>query len=67
PKNRGYMRTIGLEKNLIEFRDLSVERYTEIIRTAFANRKKIREEMIPNVSREKEKARDTAGYLEKYF
>lgn len=67
PKNRGYMRTIGLEKNLIEFRDLSVDRYTEIIRTAFANREKIREEMIPNVSREKEKARDTAGYLEKYF
>jgi len=67
PKNRGYMRTIGLEKNLIEFRDLSVDRYTEIIRTAFVSREKIREEMIPNVSREKEKARDTAGYLEKYF
>jgi len=67
PKNRGYMRTIGLEKNLIEFRDLSVDRYTEIIHTAFANREKIREEMIPNVKREKEKARDSAGYLEKYF
>ncbi len=67
PKNRGYMRTIGLEKNLIEFRDLSIDRYTEIIRTAFENREKIREEMIPNVKREKEKARDTAGYLDKYF
>jgi polysaccharide pyruvyl transferase WcaK-like protein len=67
PKNRGYMRTIGLEKNLIEFKDLSVDAYSALIASAFKNRHSIKEEMLPNVEREKEKARSAAKLLQKYF
>ena len=67
PKNRGYMRTIGLENNLIEFKDLSVDAYSTLIATAFKNRISIKKKMLPNVEREKIKARSAAEKLEKYF
>ena len=67
PKNRGYMRTIGLEKNLIEFRDLSVERYSDLIISTYADREAMREQMMPNVEREKEKARRSAEQLSEFL
>ena len=64
PKNRGYMRTIGMEKNLIEFRDLSVDKYVELITNVYKNRKEIKNEMIPRIVQEKGKARDAAKRLQ---
>lgn len=67
PKNRGYMRTIGLEKNLIEFRDLSVDAYSALIQSAYENRDSMLQEMLPRVQAEKEKASQAADYLKKYL
>lgn len=67
PKNRGYMRTIGLEKNLIEFRDLSVEKFVHLITETFHNREAIKNEMIPNLLKEKAKAREAAMKLMPYL
>ncbi len=67
PKNLGYMRTIGLENNLIEFRNLTADNYTQLIIRAFENRKKFKSEMMPRVEREKEKARAAAKTLAPYL
>ena len=63
PKNRGYMRTIGLEDNLIEFADLSTEKFVQLIRSVYERRNEIKEKMIPNLLREKAKARDAVNQL----
>jgi len=63
PKNRGYMRTIGLEKNLIDFRDLSAEKYVDLIVRSFENRETLKNEMVPLLVKEKTKARDAALHL----
>jgi len=64
PKNRGYMRTIGMEKNLIEFRDLSVEKYVSLVTRVFENREALKSEMIPRIVVEQAKARDAAKCLQ---
>ncbi len=63
PKNRGYMRTIGMEKNLLEFKDLSVENYVNLIQTAFANRETTKQQLLPKVAGEKAKAAVAADVL----
>ncbi len=67
PKNRGYMRTIGMEKNLIEFRDLSVEKYVDLITRVYNNREALKNEMIPKIVEEKAKARDAAKRLQPFL
>lgn len=67
PKNRGYMQTIGLERNLIEFRDLSVEKFFTLISDAFVNRAHIRAQMLPHVQREQAKARQSAELLRRFL
>ncbi len=67
PKNRGYMRTIGMESHLVEFKELSVESYFSRIRAAFQQREQIRGAMLPQVAREKEKARRSAEVLKEYL
>ncbi|MBN1541000.1 polysaccharide pyruvyl transferase family protein [candidate division KSB1 bacterium] len=67
PKNRGYMRTINREKNLIEFRDLSYDTFFEKIRSAFLARSQDRVELVPAVEREKIKARKSADYLKPFL
>ena len=67
PKNLGYMRTIGLENNLIQFRNLTADNYTQLITRAFENRESLKTEMIPRVKREKEKAQAAAKTLAPYL
>ena len=67
PKNRGYMRTIGMENNLIEFRDLSTDSFFEKISAAFENRRIAREEMLPRVQAQKQKAAKSADLLKNYL
>ncbi|MBN1560734.1 polysaccharide pyruvyl transferase family protein [candidate division KSB1 bacterium] len=67
PKNRGYMRTIGLEKNLIDFRDLSLEKYVELIVQSYENRQELKNQMVPLLVKEKTKARDAAYHLRSFL
>ena len=67
PKNRGYMRTIGMENNLIEFRDLSVENYVNLIADVYEKRQDLKSEMIPQIVKEKTKARDAAKRLQPFL
>ena len=67
PKNRGYMRTIGMDKNLIAFRDLSVEKYVDLIVRSFENREELKNEMVPLLVKEKAKAREAATHLRPYL
>ncbi|MBN1480451.1 polysaccharide pyruvyl transferase family protein [candidate division KSB1 bacterium] len=67
PKNRGYMRTIGLEKNLLAFRDLSVQRYVDLIVRSYENREGLKNEMVPLLLKEKAKAHQAAAHLRPYL
>lgn len=67
PKNRGYMRTIGMESHLVDFKELAVESYFARISAAWNERAAIREAMLPQVAREKEKARRSAEVLSEYL
>ncbi|HPG45815.1 MAG TPA: polysaccharide pyruvyl transferase family protein [bacterium] len=67
PKNRGYMRTIGQEENLIEFRDLSYDTFFEKIRIAFQHRQEIKVKLLPAVEQEKQKARKSAEFLKPFL
>jgi len=67
PKNRGYMRTIGLEGNLVEFRDLSSETFFKKISNAYENRASLKEAMLPRIEKEKQKAAGSADHLGEYL
>jgi polysaccharide pyruvyl transferase WcaK-like protein len=67
PKNRGYMRTIGLENNLIEFKDLSEQRFFETIINGWSDRKQLGEMMNQKIKTAKYKARKSAEYLKDYI
>jgi len=67
PKNRGYMRTIGMEAHLVDFKELAVESFFARISAAWHDRERIREAMLPQVAREKEKARRSAEVLREYL
>ena len=67
PKNRGYMRTIGMDGNLIEFRDLSVEKFTAKIGSALRQRDQLQAMMLPQVEGEKAKARRSAELLKEFL
>lgn len=67
PKNRGYMRTIGLEKNLLAFRDLSVQHYVDLIVRSFDNREALKNAMVPLLLKEKAKAHQAADHLRPYL
>jgi polysaccharide pyruvyl transferase WcaK-like protein len=63
PKNRGFMRTIGMEDHLIEFADLTPDKFSQIITRAFGNRQFTRARMQPQVEKEKDKASQGAALL----
>ncbi len=67
PKNRGYMRTIGMEGNLLEFRELQVDKFVNKIISAYQDRDNLRAEMIPQVEKEKAKARRSAELLKEFL
>jgi polysaccharide pyruvyl transferase WcaK-like protein len=67
PKNRGYMRTIGLENWLVDFRDLSAEAFYDKISKAFAGREEIKRAMLPKIQQEKLKAEQASEKLHDYL
>jgi polysaccharide pyruvyl transferase WcaK-like protein len=67
PKNRGFMKSIGQERRMIEFPELTPERLTQVAVKTFENRDNIRVAMKPIIEREKAKARDTARLLARFL
>jgi len=67
PKNRGYMRTIGMEDNLVDFNELVPEAFYNVIVRAFQHRDRLRQDLMPQVTREKDKARRSAAVLREYL
>jgi polysaccharide pyruvyl transferase WcaK-like protein len=67
PKNRGYMRTIDMEDNLVAFRDLSLDSFYHKIRTVFENRDQVKEKLAPAIAREKDKAKNSAKHLNPFL
>ncbi|MDZ7724137.1 MAG: hypothetical protein U5R06_15355 [candidate division KSB1 bacterium] len=61
------MRTIGLEDNLVDFRELTIDRYSDLIINTYENRSAVKQDMIPRVEREKEKAAAAADTLSHYL
>ncbi len=59
PKSAGFMRTIGQGEWTINFEDLSVENLAATMLRAWERRGQTREEMLPLVNVEKNKARDS--------
>jgi len=68
PKNRGYMKTIQQEERIMEFgAEFTSDNLYELIRTTWNRRKQIRAHLEPIIQREKEKARQSAQYLQEYL
>ena len=68
PKNRGYMKTIEQEERAIEFdEDFTSNNLFALIQNIWENRKEIRQKLGPIMGREKEKARMSSSYLERYL
>ncbi len=68
PKNRGYMRMIEQPERMVEFGDgFTTQRLFRLILETWDSRQAIREQLRPIIDREKEKARNSAGYLAKYL
>ncbi len=67
PKSRGFMRTIGQESRFISFDNLNPEYIEGQVNEVWERRDEIRAELAPIVAGEKDKARDSARYLERYL
>jgi polysaccharide pyruvyl transferase WcaK-like protein len=67
PKNRGYLRSIGMGDQLIEFSDFSEENLWRLVEETWRERQRIRERLVPVIEREKAKARNSAGLLKPYI
>jgi len=67
PKNRGYLRSIGMGDQLIEFDDFSEENLWRLVERTWRERGALRERLLPAIAREKERARGSAELLRPYL
>ncbi|MDA8164476.1 MAG: polysaccharide pyruvyl transferase family protein [Desulfobacteraceae bacterium] len=67
PKNRGYMRSIEQDEQMVEFPDLTVESLYRSLEETWTRREAIRAELGPIIRREKGKARGAARLLKKHL
>ena len=67
PKNRGYLRSIGMGDQLIEFSDFSEENLLRLVERMWRERVQIRERLRPAIEREKARARRSAELLRPYL
>ncbi len=67
PKNRGYLRSIGMGDQLIEFTDFSEENLWKLVERTWNNREELRRRLAPAIEREKAKARKSAELLRPYI
>ncbi|MDD5556031.1 MAG: polysaccharide pyruvyl transferase family protein [bacterium] len=67
PKNRGYLRSIGMGGQLIELADFTEENLWRLVERTWRERAALRERLVPAVEREKAKARRSAALLRPYL
>ncbi|MCX6353895.1 MAG: polysaccharide pyruvyl transferase family protein [Candidatus Aureabacteria bacterium] len=67
PKNRGYLRSIGMGDQLIEFSDFSEENLWCLVERLWRERAQIRERLRPVIEQEKARARRSAELLRPYL
>lgn len=65
PKSAGYVKTIGQEGWVIEFDQLSHEKLVSTVKDAWSKKEQTREQMIPLVRREQQKAKDVVALVGK--
>jgi polysaccharide pyruvyl transferase WcaK-like protein len=65
PKSAGFLKTIGMGDWSIDFDDLSVGKLSGLMRSAWQQRDRLREEMRPVVDVEKKKAQDSVRLVTK--
>jgi len=63
PKSAGFIKTVGLGDWTIDFKDLSIENLSTLMKRCWENRHSIAEEMKPIVELEKKKSRDSVGLV----
>ena len=67
PKNRGYLRSIGMADQMIEFSDFSEKTLFEKVERTWRLRSELRRRLLPAIEREKEKARRSAQLLRPFI
>ena len=67
PKSRGYMESIGLGEQCLEFTDFSEESLFELVNRTWANRVSLRKRTIAGVQRERAAASASARYLDEWL
>ena len=63
PKNRGYMRSIDMEDQILEFDGFSERRLWELTERTWVRRDELRARLVPAIAREKARARESAELL----
>ena len=68
PKNRGYMKTIEQDQQMIEFRNtFTTNNLMGLIEKTWKDRREIKKRLQPIMVREKQKAKNSSKYLERYL
>jgi polysaccharide pyruvyl transferase WcaK-like protein len=67
PKNRGYLRSIEMGDQMIEFSDFSEANLWKLIEQTWKRRRALKERLIPIIEREKQKARHSADLLQPFL
>lgn len=67
PKNRGYLRSIGMSDQLIEFDDFTEDNLWSMVERTWREREGLREKLIPAIEEEKRKARRSAELLRPFI
>lgn len=68
PKNRGYMKSIEQDRRMIEFDErFTADNLFRLIQQTWEQRAEIRQQLVPIMEREKQKARGSAQYLRPYL
>ncbi|MFQ5822474.1 MAG: polysaccharide pyruvyl transferase family protein [bacterium] len=67
PKNRGYMQSIKQDQRMVEFKDLTVERLVDVVKSTWVQREHIRKSLKRIIETEKAKARNSALLLTPYL
>lgn len=67
PKSVGFVRTLGMENWIINFKDLNVEKMTKIVAEAWMQRAELKTKLIPIVKEEQKKAKQAVDLLSEYL
>ena len=67
PKSVGFVRTLGMENWIINFSDLTMDKMTGIIKSAWEKRDELKAKLIPRIREEQQKAKQAVELIGKYL